>query len=85
MSLFPPPQIPHPADEDQQRLKRLDALVDASHRRWLLVFLGGWLVLAAWLPLAVAGWPGAGVVFVPIGLGMVIGAGVQLLVDRLAG
>ena len=78
-----PPRIPNRYDDDEQRLKRLDAQQADEHRRWLVVFIGGWLVLAAIIPFALAGWGGVGLLLAPIGLGMVLGAGVQLALERL--
>jgi hypothetical protein len=47
------------------------------------VFLVGWLVLAAFGILVMLGWPGAGLILVPIGLCMVFGSGIQLLLSRI--
>ena len=46
------------------------------------MFVGGWLVLAIFGVLATMGLPGNGLVLVPIGIGMILGSGIQLLVDR---
>jgi hypothetical protein len=43
----------------------------------------GWLVLAAYLVLALAGWPGSGLILMPIGVGMIIASGIQLLLSRI--
>ena len=48
------------------------------------MFIGGGLVLGVWLALALAGWPGTGVVLVPVGLGMLLGAGIQLILARFS-
>ena len=76
------PRVPHPFDDDAQRTRRVEQHL-AGSRRWHLVFFCGWLVLAVFGLLALAGYPGAGVVLVPIGGGMVLGGAVQLLVDRV--
>jgi len=47
-----------------------------------LVFAGGWLALVLFGILAVLGLAGSGLLLVPIGVGMIIGSGIQLLVDR---
>ena len=43
----------------------------------------GWLVLAAFLVLALAGWPGTGLILVPIGIGTIVASGIQLLLNRI--
>ena len=78
-----PPQIPNRYDDDEQRLRRLEAQESEGRRRSLLLFVGGWLVLAALIPFALTGWAGVGLVLVPIGLGMILGGGLQLFTDRL--
>ena len=76
------PRVPNPFDDDAQRTERLGRQLDAS-RRWRLVFCVGWLVLGVWGLLALLGYPGAGLVLVPVGAGMIIGGGIQLVLDRL--
>jgi hypothetical protein len=39
--------------------------------------------LAAFGLLIILGWPGAGIVLVPIGLCMILGSGIQLLMNRI--
>ena len=78
------PQVPNPFDDDAQRLERVEAHLAVARRPWLAVFIGGGLVLGVWLALALAGWPGTGVVLVPIGLGMLLGAGIQLILARFS-
>jgi hypothetical protein len=82
---MPPPGISNPFDDDAQRLGRLDAQVDTSRRWWRLVLAGGLVVVAVWAVLAVAGMAGTGIVLLPIGVGMILGSGIQLVVDRIAG
>jgi hypothetical protein len=79
-----PPRIPNRYDDDEQRMKRLEAQDDDSPRRWGVTFVLGCLVLAAFALLAVAGWSGAGVVLVPLGLGMVLISGIMLALAWLA-
>ena len=76
------PRVPNPFDDDAQRTQRLGQHLDDS-RRWRLVFVLGWLVLGVFGLLALLGYPGAGVVLVPIGVGMIVGGGIQLVLDRL--
>jgi|GraSoiStandDraft_28_1057319.scaffolds.fasta_scaffold1032064_1 type IV secretory pathway TrbF-like protein len=76
------PRVPNPFDDDAQRTERLGQNLDDS-RRWRLVFFGGWLVLGVFGLLVLLGYPGSGVVLVPIGVGMIIGGGIQLVLDRL--
>ena len=76
------PQVPNPFDDDAQRTERLEQQLETS-RRWRLVFFVGWLVLGVFGLLALLGYPGVGLVLVPIGAGMVIGGGIQLVLDRL--
>ena len=79
-----PPRIPNRYDDDEQRMKRLEAQDDDSPRRWGVIFVAGCLVLAAFAVLAVVGWSGAGVVLVPLGLGMVLISGIMLVLAWLA-
>jgi hypothetical protein len=82
---MPPPGILNPFDDDAQRHGRLDAQVETGRRWWRLVFVGGCAVVAAWAVLAVTGLPGTGIVLLPIGVGMILGSGIQLVVDRISG
>ena len=75
------PRVPNPFDDDAQRTARLEAHVE-GRTRWVIVVLAGLVVLGAWGVLSLAGQPGSGLVLVPIGLGMLIGGGIQLLVTR---
>jgi hypothetical protein len=81
--MFPTPVVPNPYDDDAQRAERLNAQVDADARRTALVFVGGLIVLVAFGLLLLVGLPGAGLVLVPIGLGMLVGSGIELLVGRV--
>ena len=76
------PHVPNPFDDDAQRSQRVEQHLDDS-RRWRLVFFGGWLVLGIFGLLALLGYPGAGLVLVPIGAGMILGGAVQMFLDRL--
>ncbi len=76
-----PPLLPLPRD-DAERWRRVERADFGEKRYWYIVFIGGWLVLAAFGVLAVMGLPGSGLVLVPIGLGMILGSAIELLVDR---
>jgi len=78
------PRIPNRYDDDEQRLKRLEAQGEDPPRRPLALVAVGVVLLGATLALARAGWGGAGLILVPIGLGCALGGGIQLAVDWLA-
>src|SRR4051812_42744207 len=84
MSGMPPPSVPNPFDDDASRLQRAEANVEQGNLIWKLVFVGGLGLLGLWVVLAMMGIGGWGVLLAPIGLGMVIGAGVQLFIDRIS-
>ena len=71
-----------PARDEAERWRRLEAQDFEKTHYWHLVFVGGWLVLAVFGVLTAMGLPGSGLVLVPIGIGMILGSGIQLLVDR---
>ena len=77
-----PPQIPNRYDTDEQRMKRLEAQERGERRKWWLVFGLGCFLLIAYFPLALVGWDGLMLLLAPLGLGMIIGAGVQLFLER---
>ena len=77
------PGVPNDAEDEAARERRLDERDFRSSRYWRWVFLGGFVVLAVWGSLWLAGWPGTGLVLVPIGLLMILGSGIQLLLERL--
>lgn len=81
-AIFPPPQLPDRYSSDEDRLVRLERQEAESRRKWLIVFAIGCLLLLAYIPLALVGWPGVMVLLAPLGLGMIIGAGILLLLDR---
>ena len=70
-------QLPFgPLDEDDSaRMRRLIDDDDSDSPFWKRIFVVGWLVLAAFLLLALAGWPGTGLILVPIGIGTIIAGG----------
>lgn len=79
------PQIPNRYDDDEQRLKRLEALDDDAPRRPLLIPVAGLLLLGAELLLSRIGWSGAGLIVVPLGLGLLLVGVIQLALARLSG
>jgi hypothetical protein len=72
------PQIPNRYDDDEQRLKRLEALDDDAPCRPLLLLLAGLLLLGAELLLSPLGWGGVGLIVVPLGLGLTLVGMIQL-------
>ena len=71
-----------PARDEAERWRCLEGQDFEKTHYWHLVFVGGWLVLAVFGVLTAMGLPGSGLVLVPIGIGMILGSGIQLLVDR---
>ena len=70
------------AEDEESRQRRLGSRDFGSSRYWRWVFAGGWLVLAAFGICLLIGLPGTGVILVPVGIFMIIGSGIQLLLDR---
>ena len=64
-------------------MRRLIDADDSDSPFWKWIFLAGCLVLATFGLLALAGWPGAGLILVPIGLGAIIAGGIRLLLNRI--
>jgi hypothetical protein len=50
-----------------------------------IIFIGGCLALLLFGILAIFGLPWSGVVLVPIGLGMILGSGIELFLGRIGG
>jgi hypothetical protein len=69
--------------DDSARMRRLIDEDDSDSPFWKRIFIAGWIVLAAFGVLALAGWPGAGLILVPIGVGAIVGGGIQLLLNRI--
>ena len=83
--VFIPGDERNPLDTDDYRVRRLDARDFGRSRRWVIVACGGAGVLIVFGCLAALGLPGTGLVLVPVGLGMLLGGGIQLLLDRISG
>jgi uncharacterized RDD family membrane protein YckC len=78
------PRIPNRYDDDEQRLRRLERQERESAARLWAVLLCGVALLALLVPLALIGWSGAGLLLLPLSLGMILGAGIQLALARFA-
>ncbi len=78
------PQIPNRYDNDEQRLRRLEAQEEESPRRPFVVITAGFLLLGATLVLARIGWGGAGLILVPVGLGLALAGGIQLAINLIS-
>jgi hypothetical protein len=72
----------NPSDDEESRRQRLGTRDFRGSAYWRWVFVGGWVVLAAFGICLLVGLPGAGVILVPVGIFMIIGSGIQLLLDR---
>ena len=75
----------NPLDYEDERLRRIESRDFGPSRRWRKVFIGGCVLLALFAVLATFGLPGVGLALVPIGAFMVLGAGLQMLLDRISG
>jgi hypothetical protein len=78
------PRVPNPYDDEAQRAKRLEAQSEESPLRSWTLFIGGWVALVAFGVLMLVGLPGAGLILVPIGIGLILGGGIPLFLDRLS-
>jgi hypothetical protein len=77
------PGLPNDAEDEMARERRLESRDFGSSRYWRWVLVGGLVVLAAWGVCVLVGLPGMGLVLVPVGIFMILGSGIQLLLDRL--
>jgi hypothetical protein len=84
MASMPPPGVPNPFDDDASRWQRAQSNVDHSSRKWAIVFVGGFVVLAVWALAVAFGQGDVGLIMAPVGLGMIVGGGVQLFIDRIS-
>lgn len=74
-------QEDNPRDERERQAIVARNVRSERRRSWALM-IGGAILLAGMLPAILAGWPGLGIVIVPTGLFMMIGAGIQILFER---
>ncbi len=80
--MIPNPIFRNPNETDLERELRTEAEVGNQTRRSKVIFGGGIVVLLGFAACAVLGLPGAGVILVPIGMGMLLGGGIELLLGR---
>jgi hypothetical protein len=77
-------RVPNPYDDEDRRRERVEAqLEQTTSRRSLVIFVGGWIILGVFGLLVWSGLPGSGVLLVPIGLGMILGGGLELVLGHL--
>ncbi len=82
--MIPPRMFRNPSETDAEREQRIEAELDSYTTRSRIIFAGGIVALLAFAACAVMGLPGAGVILVPIGMGMLLGSGIELLLGRLS-
>ena len=70
-------------DQSNERARQVMDDWDGDSPFWKWIFAAGWVVLVAFLVLWRLGWPGTGLVLVPIGMLLVLGGGIQLLLNRI--
>ena len=83
--MMPPPRITGPYDDDAERSSRVEAGMGDGLRRSAIIVSGGCLALLLFGILAMFGLPGWGLILVPIGLGMILGGGIELFLGRIGG
>jgi uncharacterized membrane protein HdeD (DUF308 family) len=76
------PGLPNPLNDETEHERRLAGRDFTRSGYWRWVCIGGVVVLAVFGVLALAGLPGTGLILVPVGLFMIIGGGIQLLLER---
>ena len=77
------PGLPNDSEDEMARERRLDSRDFRRSGYWRWVFAGGFIVLAVWGVCLLIGLPGTGLVLVPVGMFMILGSGIQLLLDRM--
>ena len=82
--MIPNPIFRNPNETDLERELRLEAEFGSQTRRSKIIFAGGILILIGFVACCVVGLPGAGVILVPIGMAMLLGAGIELLLGGLS-
>ena len=81
--MMPFQKMANPYDDDTQRMAQVEARLDTGSRRSVLLVVGGCSAIVAFAALALAGLPGSGLILVPIGLGMILGGGIELVLGHL--
>ena len=77
------PRIPTPFDDDARHQERIAQMED-SPRRSIGLCVVGCVLLAAFGIFASMGWPGTGLILVPIACVMILAGAIPLVIDRLA-
>ena len=83
--MIPSPIFRNPSESDAEREQRIEAQLGTNTTRSRLIVGGGILALIAFALCAANGLPGAGVILVPIGMGMLLGGGIELFLGGLGG
>jgi len=73
------------SESEAEREQRIEAQLGTNTLRSRLIVVGGIVALIAFAVCAATGFPGAGVILVPIGMGMLLGGGIELLLARMGG
>ncbi len=81
--MIPSPIFRNPNETEAQRDARIEAQLGSNTTRSKVIVIGGIVALLAFAICAFNGLPGAGVILVPIGMGMLLGGGLELLLGRL--
>ena len=81
--MLPYSKMSNPYDDDAQSLAQIEARLDTQPRRSALLIVGGLAAIALFAALALAGLPGSGLILVPIGIGMILGGGIEWVLGRL--
>lgn len=80
--VVPPGWQPEEFNTEQRRQARAENNVRAERGRSRLLVIVGVLLIVAEIPAILLGWPGLGIILVPMGLFMVIGGVLQLALER---
>lgn len=78
--MIPTPIFRNPSETDAQRMQRVEDRLGTKSLRSKLIFGGGLVALTAFGILALLGLPQAGLVLVPLGMGLVLGGGIELFI-----
>ncbi|HLZ28536.1 MAG TPA: hypothetical protein VKV73_14580 [Chloroflexota bacterium] len=82
--MLPYSKMSNPYDDDTQRMAQVEARLDTRPPwRSALLVVGGCAAIALFGALAWAGLPGSGLILVPIGLGMILGGGIEWVLGHL--